>query len=111
MSPTMRITNVAGPSPVSWLPSAAPQCAQFGTTLRKPENSFPFPHTGQRKVSPARKGEGWGSLASATTAREASLEHRFRRACAGPPVDEAEQEQPHHVDEVPVPRRGFEAEV
>src|ERR1700688_1766704 len=30
---------------------------------------------------------------------------------AAPDVDAGEQEQPHHVDEVPVPRREFEAEM
>src|SRR5690606_39949393 len=32
-------------------------------------------------------------------------------APAAPHVDDDEQEQPHYVDEVPVPGRGFEAEV
>jgi len=30
---------------------------------------------------------------------------------SSPPVDGDEQEQPHHVDEVPVPGRGFKPEV
>ncbi len=30
---------------------------------------------------------------------------------ASPPVDAAEQEQPDHIDEMPVPGRGLEAEM
>src|SRR3546814_1982892 len=34
-----------------------------------------------------------------------------RRAPAAPDIDDDEEEQPHDVDEVPIPRRGFETEM
>src|SRR3546814_5723444 len=34
-----------------------------------------------------------------------------RRAPAAPDIDSDEEEQPHHVDEMPVPGGGFEAEM
>src|SRR3954470_1980802 len=34
-----------------------------------------------------------------------------RRAPAAPDIDRDEQEQPHDVDEMPIPGRGFEAEM
>src|SRR5271169_1744316 len=36
---------------------------------------------------------------------------RDGRLARAPPVDAEEQEQPHHVDEVPVPGGGLEAEM
>jgi len=33
------------------------------------------------------------------------------RSAAAPPIDPDKQEQPHHIDEMPVPRRRFEADM
>src|SRR5438270_12691814 len=41
----------------------------------------------------------------------AAVSPRVRRAPAAPDVERREQEQPHDVDEMPVPRSGLEAEV
>ena len=67
-------------------------------TFRKPSNSGPSPQLGQRQASPASDGVAPAASAAVNAAPE---DH----------VDEGEQEQPHHVDEVPVPGGRLEAEV
>src|SRR3546814_5322674 len=100
---TMKMTNTAGPSPLSAAARFRPQTVQTGLTVRKPSKSGPVPHRGQRHRGPAAKGEtggcrsvirSWGGAASTT-----------------PPVDADEQEQPHHVDEMPVPGGRLEPEM
>src|SRR3546814_1588269 len=99
----MKMTNTAGPSPLSAAARFRPQTVQTGLTVRKPSKSGPVPHRGQRHRGPAAKGEtggcrsvirSWGGAASTT-----------------PPVDADEQEQPHHVDEMPVPGGRLEPEM
>src|SRR4051794_3879319 len=94
------MTKTAGPSPASCAERSRPQTAQRSRTVSSPSNSFPRPQRGQRLRSAAASappaGRGVGSLGCVARA---------------PPVDADEEEEPHHVDEVPVPRRRLEAEM
>src|SRR5579862_471706 len=101
MKPAMKITNTAGPSPVSARARSKPQLAHRGAIRRKPANSGPTPQLGQRPKAPATKGAAPLSVTSRS----------LPPAGAEGEVEEGEQEQPDHVDEVPVPGRRLEAEV
>ena len=57
MGATAKITNTAGPSPLSANFRSRPQLSQTGATLRKPENSRPSPQRGHRHAQPAAKGD------------------------------------------------------
>src|SRR3546814_2833550 len=68
--------------------------------------------------SDLRRSEGSGSEAPWKTVTAAdkswppsSVRSPGRSRAVTPPVDAAEQEQPHHVDEMPVPGRRLEAEM
>src|SRR3546814_6066530 len=68
--------------------------------------------------SDLRRSEGSGSEAPWKTVTAAdkswppsSVQSPGRSRAVTPPVDAAEQEQPHHVDEMPVPGRRLEAEM
>ena len=105
MKPAMKITNTAGPSPESACARSKPHAAQRGATFRKPSNSGPSPQFGQRPERPGDEGR---------RCRRRAVRHRagsLAPAGAEGDVEEGEQEQPHHVDEVPVPGRRLEAEV
>src|SRR5580698_2098349 len=101
MKPAMKITNTAGPSPLSDFARSKPQFRQRGVTVRKPVNSGPTPQLGQRPRAPAMKGAAPRSV----------TRRSLPPAGAEGEVEEGEQEQPDHVDEVPVPGRRLEAEV
>src|SRR5690606_40953629 len=88
--------NTTGPSPESADFRSKPQASHWGRTRLKPLNSGPRPHPGHRHSRPARK--GFGRALAPVTSGEGD-------------VDEGEQEQPDHVDEVPVPGGRLEAEV
>src|SRR5512143_3508307 len=109
MKPRMRMMKTAGPSPLSCLASSRPQASHFSATVRNPANSRPRPQRGHLQPSPAASGETGGYQSSANAAPP--LMDRDRRAGAAEDVDAEEQEQPHHVDEVPVPGRRLEAEM
>src|ERR1044071_5650330 len=93
------MTSAAGPSPTSKAANSRPQLSQNGAIVSTPRNSAPRPQRGQRAKRLAR----------------ATLELACMSACrhrALPPhKDAGEQEEPHHVDEVPVPGRSFETEM
>src|SRR5690349_1358785 len=107
-APRIRITKAAGPSPTSSAWRSRPQAGQRGATVSRPWRTLPLPQRGQRQASAAASGESAG--ASPLTGR-GDASSREVCARAAPPVDADEEEQPDHVDEVPVPGRGLEAEV
>src|SRR3546814_959422 len=86
-----------------------------------PEDGRPFPHSGPRRGMPARIALGGsggrtaaGGAVIAAPPRSNALSEQSgapRRSVASPPIDADEEEQPDHVDEVPVPGRRLEAEV
>src|SRR5580704_18927386 len=102
MKPAMKITNTAGPSPLSALARSKPHLAQRGVTVRKPVNSGPSPQFGQRPRAPAMKGAAAPRSLTSGSLPPAGAEGE---------VEEGEEEKPDHVDEVPVPGRRLEAEV
>ena len=79
-APTTRITNTAGPSPLSAKARSSPQASQRGATLRKPANSCPSPQRGQRQARPAAKGETRLSACAVIT----GLQNKQGAACAAP---------------------------
>ena len=104
-----------------------PAGSQRARKPRKPWNSCPLPQRGQRPARPLAIGSGWlwpcicvlskkqraarctpPSFKRAVNADDSSL--RMRHAGA-PHIDAGEQEQPHHVDEMPVPGGELEAEM
>src|SRR5712692_10788360 len=101
MKPEMNITKNAGPSAESTNEKSRPQCSQRWRSARKPWNSLPLPQLGQRHKSPATMGE-----------RALMAGGMHRACCTLPPhIDAGEQEQPDHVDEMPVPGGKLEAEM
>ncbi len=76
-----------------------PQASQAGADLQEAFEEVPSPQFGQRPRRPASSGLGL------------RIEAPGGPGSAEDHVDEGEQEQPHHVDEVPVPGRRLEAEV
>src|SRR5207237_3781699 len=76
--------------------------------VSRPRSTFPLPQRGQRQVSAAVSAETAG--ASPLT-RGCGASSRDFSAGATPPVDAHEEEQPDHVDEVPIPGRRLEAEM
>src|SRR5579872_2940976 len=107
-APRIRITKAAGPSPTSSAWRSRPQTAQRGATVSRPWSTLPLPQRGQRQVSAAASGESAGASPLTGLGGRSSRELRAR---AAPPVDADEQEQPDHVDEMPVPGRRLEAEM
>ena len=65
--------------------------------LRKPWNNLPRPQRGQRQASPVDRTDNYCPCVGAGAGTEE--------------VDADEEEQPDHVDEMPVPGRGLEAEM
>src|SRR5689334_11566889 len=108
--PRIRITKTAAPSPTSCACRSKPQDSQCSRTVRRPSKRRPWPQRGQRQNSPAWNGETCipGRLTACPGMTSMDRQLRARRS---PPVDGREQEQPDHVDEVPVPRRRLEAEM
>src|SRR5579883_2822198 len=107
-APRIRITKAAGPSPTSSARRSRPQAGQRGATVSRPWSTFPLPQRGQRQASAAATGE---TAPPSPVTDGIAPSARELRARAAPPVDADEQEQPDHVDEVPVPGCGLEAEV
>src|SRR5690242_19453009 len=105
MKPPTRITNTAGPSPASAKPKSRPQCSQAGRSVKKPWNSRPCPQRGQRPRKPRPIGR------SPALVRPAIGASCGKVRAGAPNVDAGEQEQPHDVDEVPVPGGELETEV
>src|SRR5579875_1029800 len=105
-APRIKITKTAGPSPASCAERSKPQTGQRGRTVSNPSKTGPFPQRGQRPRSAAWKTE---MLASTIPLMADGLACRDRRLA--PPVNAAEQEQPHHVHEVTIPSGGLETEV
>src|SRR6185437_8200401 len=105
MEPPIRITNTAGPSPESAKTKSRPQCSQAGRSVRKPLNSRPCPQRGQRPRKPRPIGRSPALV-------RPDVGVSFGKVCAGAPdVDASEEEQPHDVNEVPIPSGELEAEV
>ena len=63
MKPAIRITNTAGPSPLSAAARSKPQASQAGETFRKPSKRWPSPQLGQRPAAPDSRGLGLRHLA------------------------------------------------
>ena len=96
-APTMKMMKTAGPSALSAAERSSRHCEQAGTTLRNPWNSLPRPQRGQRQASPVdRTLNSMAGVGAGPGAEE---------------IDAGEQEQPDHVDEMPVPGSGLETEV
>src|SRR3954454_11566817 len=94
-------TGTTAPSPTSTRVRSSPQCELAGRTSSRLWNNGPSPQRGHlQRRAVARNG--------ACCCGAMLLAGDLARAV---PVDEGEQEQPHHVDEMPVPGRGFEAEM
>src|SRR6185437_9164640 len=93
------MTSAAGPSPTSKAAKSKPQFAQDGAIERYPPKRAPRPQRGQRASKLERTTP---ELACMSAGRDRPLP---------PHIDAGEQEEPHHVDEMPVPSRGFEAEM
>src|ERR1043166_8424119 len=119
MKPPIRMTNTAGPSPASAKEKSSPQRSQRDRRSRKPANNLPSPQRGQRPRRPREIGRGFsliapilkqkgGAAAALFDSRPPSLGMRQTRA---PDIDAGEQEQPDHVDEVPVPGGELEAQM
>src|SRR6187551_451017 len=96
-APIMRIRKAAGPSPTLKLEKSSPQARHLGANPTQLLNKPCAPQRGQLPRSAAPS--GCGSVTDALSVD--------RRAPAAPHVDRGEQEQPHDVDEMPVPGRRF----
>src|SRR5215218_1504726 len=101
--PTMKIRKAAGPSPTLKLSKLSPQLWQRLAKRTHPWKSVRAPHCGQRPQKAEAAGEGSVTSPSPLTVRG--------RAPAAPHVNRREQEQPHDVDEVPVPGGRLKAEM
>src|SRR6476659_2887134 len=72
-----------------------------------PQQSLPREHKGRRKK---RKGRPKGRPCNTSAGRSMrAVRHGFR--AVAPDIDADEQEQPHHVDEMPIPGSELEAEM
>src|SRR5437763_6703646 len=116
MKPARKMMNTAGPSP-EWQsdsPGRRPRSATAASTI--PGTAFPRRSAGRR----TRTRRGSTPLACRwvpnSSLRCPGAPRPGHEGLAGlwagaPHVDAAEQEQPHHVDKVPVPRGELKAEV
>src|SRR5688572_11580124 len=95
----IRIGKAVGPSPTSNEEKSRPQVRLAGADETGPANSVRPEQRGHSPPSAAPSGAG------------AALRSVIFGAPAAPHVDADEQEQPDHVDEVPVPGGCLEAEM
>src|SRR6266566_4720507 len=114
IKPRIRITKTAGPSPASWADRSSPQTSHAGRTLKSPANNLPLPQRGHRHPSAARSGETGVKFSSEPASRSIGSglpRHPGAAAALAPPIDADKQEQPHDVDEMPVPGSRLEPEM
>src|SRR5688572_12853988 len=100
----MKMRKAAGPSPTLNEMNSSPQPRQRSANFTAPANRPGEPHWGQRPLIALASGSGSPEEPGAILAG-------VRRAPAAPDIDGDEQEQPHDIDEMPVPGGGLEPEM
>jgi len=93
--PTIKITKTAGPSPASSLEKSAWQASQRGANSSNPLKRLPSPQMGHLPRNPVWTG---GNALMDAARREED-------------IDKGKEEEPDDIDEMPIPRRRFEAEM
>src|SRR5204862_309451 len=111
-APMPRVRNTTGPSPTLNRVKSSPQAPQRSAKPARLRNSVGAPQQGQAPLVPERIGGGGTGPPPPEMSFALSVTSAVdRRAPAAPDIDGGEEEQPHHVDEVPVPGRGLETEM